>query len=536
MSEKKNGFYFDTIRPSADNLERVVIQGYAEDGFPYGQRPRAAFFVGKKPVKALNVKLEIVKLPPLYYRRREGKTMSYLALFYVDVSGISRRMAEKVGAKLVIITEDKNKNRCRIYVGSMLKAVDKLFSYSFMVNDAYTKDGRTYLGGWMGGDEATVIRIEPLEKTDKDTTVGVDGAKRVGTVEKKAPLDYQLEMIPHNEIAVQFPEIENREKLGFVVSVEGEYKKLSLTMTRGVKSSTSIITTGKSNFELDSSNNLVRYSGKIARNLKNYGVKETANKIMLHMYLPVLTLNRKYNKWIQKQRFDKEMLNKERSEQADFKFRPLLSLLVPLYETDEKFLDELITSVKEQTYDNWEICFSDGSENSDRLSKIIKKYSGEDSRIRYIAEKQGPLGISANTNQAFSIAKGEFIILGDHDDLLYPSAFYNVVKPMNEKKGSEIDVVYTDEDKTNMIASRRFEPSIKPDYNQLFLESCNYITHMFVVRKSIVDEIKGFDEKCDGAQDYDFILRCVEKARRVYHVNQVLYSWRISRCMPMIRE
>jgi hypothetical protein len=143
----------------------------------------------------------------------------------------------------------------------------------------------------MGGDPTTVIKIEGLDRKGNASSVGVDGSARVGTREYTEPLEYQLEMIPHSEIAVQFPEIEKRDNLGFTASVDGEYKKLRVTMSMGDKSTSSLITTGKSNFDLDSSNNLVRYSGKVARNLKNYGVKETANKIMLHMYLPVLTLN-----------------------------------------------------------------------------------------------------------------------------------------------------------------------------------------------------------------------------------------------------
>ncbi len=528
MSEGNKGFYFDEIRASADLKERVVIKGYAADGFLDDKHPRAALFIGRRPVKALPVTLEVAKLPPLYYRRREGHTMSYMGFFYVDISKVSKRLAESKGARLIVIIENEDKERSIIYKGSMSGVYETAGSYSFKVNDAYVKDGRTYLGGWMGGAPSTVVKIEGLDSKGAGDSVGVDGSARVGNKRYSEPLDYQIEFIPHSEIAVQFPEIEERDNLGFVLSVDGEYKKLRMTMSMGDKKSTSVITTGRSNFDLDSSNNLVRYSGKIARNLKNYGVKETANKIMLHMYLPVLTQNRKYNKWIQQVNYDRKEISEQKTLQKNFSYRPLLSLIVPLYETDETLLNELIESVKNQTYDNWEICFSDGSKDSSRLSEIIGDLSKADKRIKYIAEQEGPLGISENTNQALRIAEGEFVILGDHDDLLYPQAFYHVVEAMNEDGGREIDVVYTDEDKTNLNANRRFEPSIKPDYNQLFLESCNYITHMFVVRKSIVDEIKGFNEKCDGAQDYDFILRSIEKARRVYHINRVLYSWRIS--------
>ena len=224
-------------------------------------------------------------------------------------------------------------------------------------------------------------------------------------------------------------------------------------------------------------------------------------------------------------------MEEQRKLQEDFEYKPLLSILVPLYETDEKFLDELIKSIQAQTYPNWEICFSDGSKDSARLTEIVGKYSKKDERVRYVAELPGPLGISSNTNQAFSIAKGDFIVLGDHDDLFTPDAFYESVKAMNESlvdSDTEIDVIYTDEDKTNANARKRFEPNIKPDFNQELLESCNYITHMFVVRKSLVDEVGLFDDTYNGAQDYDFILRCTEKARKIHHVTKIVYSWRIN--------
>ena len=529
MAESK-GFYFDKIRASADMTERLVIQGYSADAFLEDVRPRAAVFVSGKPAKALSVTMDVIKLPPLYCRRREGVTMSYLAVFYVDMKSVSRRLSESSGARLVVIVENKKRERTLIYKGSLSKARETVYSFSFNINDAYIHDGKTYFGGWIGGDTSTVIRIEgKKDKHDrKIDEVGVDGTSRVGNEKYVGPLSYQIERQEHREISVFYPEIPETEQLGFTLSVDGEYKKLRVSMSYGEKSYTKTISTGKSNFELDSSNTLVRYSGKVVRNLKNYGVKETVNKIKLHMYLPVLTQNRRYNKWIQSELPDKQQQEEQKKQQESFSYRPLLSVLVPLYETEEVFIDELIASIKAQTYENWEVCFSDGSADSARLSEIIGRYAEEDDRIRYVAEKKGPLGISQNTNQAFSIAKGDFIVLGDHDDLFNPDAFYEAVKAMNGEDGSEVDVVYTDEDKTNAIASRRFEPTIKPKFNQLLLESCNYITHMFVVRTSIVKEVGGFNERCDGAQDYDFILRCVEKARIVKHINKVLYSWRIS--------
>ena len=151
----------------------------------------------------------------------------------------------------------------------------------------------------------------------------------------------------------------------------------------------------------------------------------------------------------------------------------------------------------------------------------------KDERIKYISTT-GPLGISSNTNQAFTIATGDFIVLGDHDDLIWPDAFYSCIEKLNEEGNEYADVFYTDEDKINSAGKKRFEPNIKQDFNQELFESCNYITHMFVARKSLVDEVGLFDDTYNGAQDYDFILLCTEKSRKTLHVQRIVYSWRIN--------
>ncbi len=206
--------------------------------------------------------------------------------------------------------------------------------------------------------------------------------------------------------------------------------------------------------------------------------------------------------------------------------KPLFSVLVPLYETDEHFLDELIHSLQEQTFPGWEVCFSDGSKDSSRLQQILRPYREKDPRIRYIADKPGPLDISNNTNEAFSIARGTFVVLGDHDDLFEPDALAACAEQL--EKDPQIDVFYTDEDKTDETGKRFFDPVCKPSLNWPLLHSCNYITHMFVVRSTVAEAAGLFREEYNGSQDYDFILRCLEKTDRVVHIPRVLYHWRIN--------
>lgn len=226
-------------------------------------------------------------------------------------------------------------------------------------------------------------------------------------------------------------------------------------------------------------------------------------------------------------RLSEETIEEQRS--TLFKYQPKFSILVPLYNTPDNFLCEMIESVIWQTYENWELCLADGSdEEHNTVGERCQEYVKKDSRIvyRHLDENRG---ISENTNACIQMATGDYIGLFDHDDLLTQDALYEVVKCLN--KSEEIDVVYTDEDKylydsaTN--SGKYVEAHCKSDFNLDLLRSNNYICHFFVVRKQIIDQIGGFRKEYDGSQDYDLILRCVEKAKRVEHIPKVLYHWRI---------
>ena len=133
-------------------------------------------------------------------------------------------------------------------------------------------------------------------------------------------------------------------------------------------------------------------------------------------------------------------------------------------------------------------------------------------------------GISENTNEAIKMATGEFIMFSDHDDTLAPNALFEIVKEMNEHPGT--DVVYTDEDKVTMDGKRYFDPHFKPDFNLDMLRCNNYICHIFVVKREILEQVGMLRKEFDGAQDFDFILRCCEKAENIRHVAKILYHWR----------
>ena len=158
------------------------------------------------------------------------------------------------------------------------------------------------------------------------------------------------------------------------------------------------------------------------------------------------------------------------------------------------------------------------------MAEILERYCREDRRIRVKNLKENK-GISENTNAALAMARGEFVGLLDHDDLLAPDALYEMAARL-EKDGG-IDVFYTDEDKVTTDLSEHFQPHLKPDFNLDLLRSNNYICHFFVVRREIAERIGGFRPEFNGAQDYDFIFRCTEEAEKIVHIPRILYHWRV---------
>lgn len=228
-----------------------------------------------------------------------------------------------------------------------------------------------------------------------------------------------------------------------------------------------------------------------------------------------------YDAWIKKREPKKAELNRQRN--IHFEKEPLFSIIVPVYRPDRAFFTAMLESVKGQTYTNWELCLADGGGEGFFMQECVRKVFGGDCRIKYKALSENT-GISGNTNQALALASGDYIVLVDHDDIVRPDALFECAKAINDADGP--DIVYTDEDKLDTETGKRFDPHFKPDYNPYLLRSCNYITHLFVFSKELGDKVGKFNGECDGAQDYDMILRCTENARGIVHIPKVLYSWR----------
>ncbi|MCI8483810.1 MAG: glycosyltransferase family 2 protein [Lachnospiraceae bacterium] len=217
----------------------------------------------------------------------------------------------------------------------------------------------------------------------------------------------------------------------------------------------------------------------------------------------------------------KEELEKQRRE--EFAEDLLFSVVVPLYKTPLKYLEKLVASVQQQTYGNWELCLSDGSGADSPLEEYLEKLEKREKRVKVIRSLK-PLKISENTNQALLAAAGDFIVFADHDDLLTEDALYECRKALQKKP--ETEMIYSDEDKISMNGNRYFQPHFKSDYNPDLLCSMNYFCHLVVVKRSLLERTGMLNSEFDGAQDYDFVLRCSEQTDQIYHIPKVLYHWR----------
>lgn len=283
------------------------------------------------------------------------------------------------------------------------------------------------------------------------------------------------------------------------------------------------------------SNRVIRFLKKLKpyniqkglRYLKHFGLKEFLVRLSERMEPEEVP----YGPWYEEHRAKPEELERQRRQSLAWENfsggeEPacVFSIAVPVFRTPAKFLCEMIESVRSQSFPFWELCLANADPEDREVAEILERYCREDRRIR-VKNLEENKGISENTNAALAMARGEFVGLLDHDDLLAPDALYEMAARL-EKDGG-IDVFYTDEDKVTTDLSEHFQPHLKPDFNLDLLRSNNYICHFFVVRREIAERIGGFRPEFNGAQDYDFIFRCTEEAEKIVHIPRILYHWRV---------
>ena len=257
--------------------------------------------------------------------------------------------------------------------------------------------------------------------------------------------------------------------------------------------------------------------------LKHFGLKEFMN----HLFERLEPEEVPYGPWYESHRPTEEELDRQRK--TVIKDGPKFSILVPTYMTKETFLRQMIESVKAQTYGNWELCIADASDReypdgAMDVGRIAMSYAEADQRIKYKKLTEN-VSISANTNRAFLMAEGDYIALLDHDDLLAPQALYRMAEAI---KAQGADMLYSDEDKVTEDLKKHFQPHFKPEFNLDLLRTNNYITHLLVVKRTLAEEAGLLRDEMNGAQDYDFIFRCSEKAEKIVRIPEILYHWRTS--------
>ncbi|MBD3300198.1 MAG: glycosyltransferase [Candidatus Moranbacteria bacterium] len=235
-----------------------------------------------------------------------------------------------------------------------------------------------------------------------------------------------------------------------------------------------------------------------------------------------LKISKDYKKWIKlNETFDKNKINDEIDK---FKFKPKLSIVIPVYNIQPKWLRLCIKSIMNQFYDNWELClYDDGSTNLETLEylKILKNKKNNKIKISF---GQSNKHICYASNEAIKMATGDYVAFLDNDDKLTKDALFEIVKLLN--KNPSLDLIYSDEDKIDENEERS-NPFFKPDFSLDLLLSVNYICHFLVIRKDLGDKVKWFRQGFEGAQDFDLILRCLDHNPKIAHISKILYHWRM---------
>lgn len=252
--------------------------------------------------------------------------------------------------------------------------------------------------------------------------------------------------------------------------------------------------------------------------LKRNGLMSAIKRYKLEKFIA----GDEYRAWItQNETWTKEELEKQVQLLAE---KPLISIIIPVYNVETRWLVKCIESVKNQVYTNWELCICDDASTNQEIKKVLQNYAQKDPRIknRY-REVNGHISVASN--DALQLATGDFVALLDNDDELSMDALLEVVKVINAYP--KVDFIYSDEDKINEN-DNRFEPAFKPDWSPDLLLGTNYVSHLSVYRRTLLTEIGGFRQGVEGAQDYDLALRVTEKIpdSHIKHIPKVLYHWR----------
>ena len=478
-------FVAECIRLHVQDKKQLIIRGFFPEDNP--EKRTLKVYVNQKemPISIICTEGSEVRRRYLHYRMNVGQEIT-ASLQLPEEAVTDFKVCSCLGTEE---TEVFHANR---------KQFEKLVHHldSNLEMERF-EENQFILTGWSAAGEETACKVI------------VDGTE----VSTEVHWKYRKDVVD------VIPELSSDAKCGFEIYVPDKGgSKLTLKLSADGRESTYVAALDKIRHG-ENGQDTANIFQKTLRYWKNYGLKNTIKKVCQK-----LSGQRDYGNYedfLKKYGVKEEELARQRQEV--FENGPCFSIAVPLYQTKEKYLREMIESVQAQTYTNWELCLADGSGREHSLQPVVGEYIAKDKRIKYCLLDSNE-GIAGNTNEALKMADGDFVVLTDHDDLLSPEALYQCAKAV--QKESQTDVIYSDEDKVDMSGKKFFEPHFKSDYNIDLLCTMNYICHLFVVRKDVMERAGLFESCYDGAQDHDFILRCTEKAEHIVHIPKVLYHWR----------
>lgn len=383
-------------------------------------------------------------------------------------------------------------------------------------------------------DEIKII-IDSIYREKQSNNLTITGWA-LNTNSKSAPVisinnqeqvtSYDIKRVLREDVN-QIYEVDTTVLAGFEIKLEGIQKKTKLevffTSESGQSSKSEWIDLAKKHPLIPGTEDkLARLMIKVHKGvsyLKRNGLKSTIQRVKIEK----IRNQSSYPSWLERtEHFDFEQI---KSEINAFQYQPKISIAMPVYNVEEKWLRRCIDSILIQDYQNWELCMADDASTDPKVKELLTEYSQLDERIKVVFRPSNG-HISEATNSALALATGEFVALLDNDDELPRIAFYEVVKALNEN--AELDLIYSDEDKIDMEGNRS-DPAFKPDWSPDLLLGTNYISHLGVYRTTILNEIGGFRKGYEGSQDYDLVLRFTEKttSERIKHIPKVLYHWRM---------
>ncbi len=368
-----------------------------------------------------------------------------------------------------------------------------------------------------------------------------DEASRCATVQgwafnTKTKEPVELYLLGKEAVGVQFKrdfriDVNNKyalpddAKVGFIIEFDektyGEKLKLKLKDDNNVRV---VPINLKKNYDylkkpnLFNAKRLVGVTTRTVGYFSRNGLKNTIRKIKFELKYKN---QENYDFWIDvHEDYDKKAIIEEIKA---FTYKPKVSIVMPVYNVEEQWLRACVESVRNQYYENWELCIADDNSSDAHIKPLLEEFKMLDSRIKVVYREENG-HISEASNSALAIATGEFVGLLDNDDTLADFALYEVVKLLNQHP--QADLIYSDEDKLSED-NKRSQPFFKTDWAPDILLATNYICHFGVYRKNIIDEIGGFRKGYEGAQDYDLVLRFTEKTDQIFHIQKILYHWRM---------